>query len=418
MSGNRHSWFSTTRRKMLSGAMVGAGALLTGARMSAYGQSLVKYGNVLLGKVPNYPPGFEDAAQFTLMDALYGRRSRRFGMGMEIPDGIFAYKSEKEPMPLDPVEQMLVLTAVAGNTGWHHLIWRNEAYAPKLSNYASAAGGRTFPSPAAWQVVNFFYTDDDGVYYLPTRDAPSLVSIGNRELDLNAWLDAHRGRVQKLADGRLNIPWREPFMDGHNTWVVNRPGTTFVIPVVDNAQMLLNVLAFLISNGYGIFDDINGRQIPGLEKFGDLIDLNNPWPLSVIEQETLTMATAELTTSCYSGALMLQALGLGGWMFSGVDMYSVLGASGDPEVPGLGFRFDMEDGWSVPNVTGLEGVYEGFCPPHMADMRAAVEALEERKYGKGGPFHAETSGPFKDSAKVRSAALGFSDERLIPLLPA
>src|SRR3712207_7048168 len=53
--------------------------------------------------------------------------------------------------------------------------------------------------------------------------------------------------------------------------------------------------------------------------------------------------TAELSTSCYAGMLMLQAMGLGGWMFDGIDRYTVLGASGDPEVPGLGFRYDTDE---------------------------------------------------------------------------
>jgi hypothetical protein len=47
---------------------------------------------------------------------------------------------------------------------------------------------------------------------------------------------------------------------------------------------------------------------------------------------------------------------------------------------------------------------EGFCPPHYADMRAAVEAVAERKFGPGGPFHPDTPGPWKDSGRVRSAA--------------
>jgi len=53
---------------------------------------------------------------------------------------------------------------------------------------------------------------------------------------------------------------------------------------------------------------------------------------------------------------------------------------------------------------------EGFCPPHHADMRAAVEAICERKFGPGGPFHPDTPGPWKDSRAVRSAAL-VHDER-------
>jgi hypothetical protein len=107
---------------------------------------------------------------------------------------------------------------------------------------------------------------------------------------------------------------------------------------------------------------------------------------------------------------MLQAMGLGGWMFNGVDAFSVLGASGNPQVPGLGFRFDTDDRWPYPNPTGLKGVLEGFCPPHYPNMRDAVEAVCKRKFGPGGPFHPKTPGPWKDSPKVRSAAQVHSAE--------
>jgi len=102
-------------------------------------------------------------------------------------------------------------------------------------------------------------------------------------------------------------------------------------------------------------------------------------------------------------------MGLGGWMFNGVDPFAMLGCSGDPAIPGLGFRFETDDRWPYPDPTGLEGVMEGFCPPHHPDMRAAVEALCERKFGPGGPFHPDTPGPWKDSRKVRSAATVHDD---------
>lgn len=405
------SHFSRTRRKILGRMLLATGGLMSSCGLTKTGKQIEHRGNVLLDRIPNYPPGLEDAAKFTLMDALYGRRSRRFSVGSEIPDGVLAYKSEKEPHPLDPLEQMLVLTAAAGNTGWHHMIYRDESYAPHLSRYSAAAGGRTFPSPAGWQVVNFFYTDDEGVYYFPTRDAPSLMERTEEGLmDLNAWLEAHRARVKKLSDGRLHLPPQEPYIEGHNTWCANRPGTTLIIPVVDVAQMTLNALSFLVTNGFCIYDDVNGQMIPGIERFNHLVDVENPWPLSVIEQEAFAFGIAELTTSCYAGMLMLQPLGLGGWMFSGIDMYSVLGASGNPDVPGLGFRFDTKEEWPVPNITGLPGIYEGYCPPHYEDMRAAIEALAERKFGEGGPFHPETPGPWKNTSKVRSAAKEYSEE--------
>jgi hypothetical protein len=69
-------------------------------------------------------------------------------MGAEIPDGVFAYKSQHKPAPLSELERLLVVAACGGNTNWHHMIYRGEIYAPHLSNYAGAAGGRTFPSAA------------------------------------------------------------------------------------------------------------------------------------------------------------------------------------------------------------------------------------------------------------------------------
>jgi hypothetical protein len=53
---------------------------------------------------------------------------------------------------------------------------------------------------------------------------------------------------------------------------------------------------------------------------------------------------------------------------------------------------------------------EGFCPPHYPDMRSAVEAVAQRKFGPGGPFHRNTPGPWKNSEKVRSSAQAHSEE--------
>src|SRR5918997_617317 len=131
-------------------------------------------------------------------------------------------------------------------------------------------------------------------------------------------LQRHSGQVRRLSDQRVYLPAEEPYMEGHNTWCVNVPGSLLVIPVADIAQHMLAILCFLAQNGY-------------------------------------TEATAELVTSCYAGVLMLQAMGLGGWMFDGIDRFTVLGASGNPDVPGLGFRYDTDERWSTPNPTGREG---------------------------------------------------------------
>ena len=351
------------------------------------------------------PPGLERALTFPLLAALTGRRARRFALGATIPDGPLEFSSSHDPMPLSELEQHLLLTAAAGNTGWHYAIIRNARYAPHLSNYAGAAGGRTFPSAAGFHTTELFYTDDDGVYFFPTRDAPAQ---GDRNadgsLDVDALVAAHRSRVRKLADGRLDLPPEEPYIEGHNTWCVNAPGSTLLIPVGDLAQHHVLVLCYLVQNGYCIFDDVNNARIPGIERFSNLVDVDEPYPLSFVEQLSLAELTVELATSCYAGALTLQAMGLGGWMFDGIDRFSMLGASGNPDVPGLGFRYDADERWPIPNPTGRDGVFEAFCPPHHADMAAAVAAFAERKYGAGGPFNRDTAGAWTDSPGVRGSA--------------
>ena len=142
-----------------------------------------------------------------LVQALLGRRSRRFFMGAEIPDGVLAYKSRHQPVPLSELEKLLVVTACGGNTGWHHMIFRAELYAPHLSNYAGAASGRSFPSAAGFHTSKTFFTDDDGVYVLDNRDAPaSAERKEDGSLDLEAVLADVRQRIRKVRDGRLGVP--------------------------------------------------------------------------------------------------------------------------------------------------------------------------------------------------------------------
>jgi hypothetical protein len=399
------------RRTVMGGLAMLAGGVLTSCGAQTVGEKTTRRGRVLMEQGKGTPVGLATALEFPLIEALLGRRARRFSMGAEIPDGPLQYKSDKEPMPLNELEQMMVLAAATGNTGYHYMITRHARYKPHLSNYSLSAGGRTFPSAAGFHTTNFFYTDDKGLYYLPTRDVPDLKQAdAENNVDLNGWLQRHKSRIKKIRDGRLFLPAEEPYLEGHNTWSVNRPGSTLLIPVADVAQHMIGVLAFLGQNGYCIFDDINNQKIKGLEKFSKIVNVDSPYPLSFVEQYTLAEVCAELSTSCYAGMLMLQAMGLGGWMFDGIDRFSILGASGNPEVPALGFRFDTNNKWSTPNPTGLADVFEAFCPPHVPNMRAAVDKLIERKYGPGGPFNAETPGPWKESGKIRSSAEVHSEE--------
>jgi hypothetical protein len=396
--------FDTTRRQVLGASVAGAGAIIGAGAVEAKAE-----GRIDLSGVASAPEGLQIAATFPLIEAIHGRRARRFAKGAEIPDGPLAYASTEVVEPLSELQQMLLLSTVAGNTGWSNLIPYNPDYAPKIANYAGAAGGRSFPSAAGIHTTEFFFTDDNGTYFLPTRDM-AAVPPATGQTDLAAYLEAHKARIVKLSDKRLNIPRTAAHMERHNTWCANVPGSTVVIPVADLAQHMLMVLCYLVQNGACIYDDVNNRPIPGMEKFAGLVNVEAPYPLTYVDQFGLNGVTVELSTSCYAGALMLQAMGLGGWMYNGINPFSVLGASGDPEVPGLGFQFEMTPGKPLPHVTGLPGVFEGHCMPHYPTMRAAVEAVIARKFGPGGPFNAGTAGPYKKTELVRTSAAPMGPE--------
>ena len=351
-----------------------------------------------------------DLLKFPLMEAIAGRRSRRFCVGAEIPDGVLAFKSKHKPLPPSEIEQLIVLTSMGGVTGWNFAIMRHQKYAPKLSNYCGSPVGRTFPSAAGFITSELFFTDDNGTYFFPTRDFHPEVEIKDGKVDLEEFLSVHKKRIRKLSNKRLYIPREEPYMEGHNTWIANHEGSTFVIPVGDLAQHVLATICYITQNGYTIYDDIAKRPIPGTEKFENLVDVNKPVPLTVLEQSSLADITAEFSTSCYAGVLMLQAMGLGGYMYEGVDRHTILGASGDPNVPGLGFRYDTDERWSLPNPTGLQGVFEGYCPPHYKNMRDATEALSKRKFGNGGVYNPNTPGAWNDSPKVTANAAPYTEE--------
>jgi hypothetical protein len=98
----------------------------------------------------------EGVSQFPLIQAIGGRRSRRFCMGAEIPDGPLAFKSNQKPFPLTELEQMLLLTSMAGSTGWHYTISYDMSTRPQLPSFSAGPAGRTFPSAAGFHISDLF----------------------------------------------------------------------------------------------------------------------------------------------------------------------------------------------------------------------------------------------------------------------
>jgi hypothetical protein len=102
-------------------------------------------------------------------------------------------------------------------------------------------------------------------------------------LELEAIIETLRGRVRKVEEGRLKFPTETRYTEAHNTWVVNQPGTLLVIPVGDLAQHVLLNICYMLQNGLVLTDGINARSVPGIEKFKNIVDVNNVWPITFVE---------------------------------------------------------------------------------------------------------------------------------------
>src|SRR5689334_17773133 len=130
--------------------------------------------------------------EYPLLTALRERRSRRFGMGMKMPDGPLAYQSRHAPAPLTEAEEAALVFAGCGITG-HALA--DLCYAP--GGGGGIMGGlvaRTIASGDGLQTVALVVTNDQGTWLirrpreLPPGDIPKLIELGRD----GAFLDLYR----------------------------------------------------------------------------------------------------------------------------------------------------------------------------------------------------------------------------------
>ena len=97
-------------------------------------------------------------------------------------------------------------------------------------------------------------------------------------------------------------------------------------------------------------------------------------------------------------------MGLGGWMFDGIDRFTMLGASGDPDVPGLGFRYDEDERWAMPNPTGLAGVFEALLPAALPRHGRGGRGVRRAQVRPGRPVQPRHARAWTDSPGVRGSA--------------
>jgi hypothetical protein len=226
------------------------------------------------------------AWSYPLFEALYGRRSRRFGLGFEMPEGPFRYKSAHTPVPLSEIEEALLVGAGAGFSGL--ALWDLPTPAPYRRR-----SGRTFPTTRPGGQTALFFTNDEGLYVLDANVAASKLREIETPDERTKVLEAYQAQRRELRRGRLDIPRHILPMSGHDLWDSNQPGSTLFLPVCDVSASLISLIAQFVDpalrryappgGGMNIVDDRHGCRPAGTERWlkDGFLDAERMLPLSM-----------------------------------------------------------------------------------------------------------------------------------------
>jgi hypothetical protein len=368
----------------------------------------------------------QQVENYSLLNALRGRRSRRFGLGMEIPQGPFTYKSKHSPQPLTEEEEAALVFAGSGITGY---ILADLSYGKgEGGNMLAGMMGRTIGSADSISTVSLFVTNDNATYYIkrpqniPLSERAALIELAqNGEL-----VELYRRLRVKIADKRTEIPVQPGINFNINKWSVYAKGGTYFVPVNDLTSVYINGLLEIFEPEMGLFavDERNFFLPAGIAKWGKRFGghLNDDFTAGkVVTIQGIEMSFAE-AMSVEQGSmlqnigLMGQALGLGGFCNYARNEYDWLQALGfkmetmaSPRYAGANSVMSLlvkliGQSYPYPYAVRLEHQGEtllnGYCPPNYPTMEKAVRAYVDYKFGANGVWRKATEGTlWNDSPK-------------------
>ena len=324
------------------------------------------------------PHGLRDALGMPLAEAILTRRSRRFGLGMTMPPGPLGHVSRFAPVPLSEIEEALLVSLGTGMTG----LALGDLPGDGLT-WMHTWAGHSWPCSCNAHSTRLFFTNDSGLYYVrptePLADGGTAPFAGAPpDGTLDRLLGTYRNSLMKLEEGRADLPSGEPGIFGFNAWNVSRPGTTFFVPVTNTTIEYLTLLFIYFDkrNRFSIVDELAGGRSCGLERWVEAGRLGAvEMSLVDLELRVLTSLNVEQAFMCQNMSLVLQTLGLGGWMFTGFLPHHILGV--DPAHRGFGFEFITPERTlrhaAKPVPVGRRGVMEGLCPPYVTSAAEAIE---------------------------------------------
>lgn len=386
----------------------------------------------------------DNVHRFPLITALLNRRSRRVAHGATLNGGGLAYQSQEAPTPLTEAEQALLAFAACGITGttFGDLPFQSGSQ-PEAGhgNILMHLVGRTVASGDASHAITMFVMDDNGAYLLrrpqqiPATELAELMDATYRQ----EWVELYRRNRIKIADHRLEVPREIPFTLPFNKWSGNLLGTTTFLPVAELTALALNALitGFEEDVGYFLLDDRNNYQPAGLAKFGKsrgghLYDdpaAGRTATISIAEGWLYEFCAIEMGGMLQNLALMVEALGLGGFAYFAAHPYGWLQQLGFRMVnlpfshtAGLNPLLTQALNWlgrnlPVPTAVGLEHggevLIKPFAPPYYRTMEEAVLAFVEYKFApQTGTLRHPTVHAWRDAAKIQATIPRPSDKAI------
>ena len=352
------------------------------------------------------PP--DEAHTFGALEALFGRRSRRFPLG-GVLTGPLEYESKHDPVPLSRQEEAVLVAAATGVTGVVREEWSflDADGGPTGGDKLATFTGRSYPSPLANHSTELFWTNDDGTFFLPARDSRPTAYLQNRTDAEHQ--DTLRGAV-KLSDGRLDIPRRQPNLFAFNHQNINIAGSTVFIPIADVTRQCITALLLYFDRPHGYYLVDNRLGADPLRPFVRSGLLHDSHPVDLADFERWQMVDA---SGVESGLMMARAaLGLGGHPFSGGKGRVVLGGQeqwraigGLGAADGLGFRFHTVPDWAPFGAgeqlpVGLDGLFEAAVPPYHDTVEDAVDFVIGLRWGAEGIFTSDVATPWSDPTIV------------------
>src|SRR5713101_625760 len=326
--------------------------------------------------------GFDEMRKYPLFETLFKRRSRRISLGIQsVPAGSNTYTSTAKPQPLSELEEAILIAAV-GMTG---LTLPDRPFETATGEKILGTPNLNFPGRAAGstdncQATHFFLFNDTGTYFLKRLDKVDPTE----PLTPDVLVRRAAASKVRISDKRPEFPREFPYYLDSNRFLSNVPGSTVLFPVVDMTRQYINALMYLLTEPDGhrpaILDDRNFYLPAGVRKWkrNGFLNKDIPVPLGVLGTMR-TQIEAELLLQ--NLILMLQAMGLGGWIHASATPAKLLPALGftyvTPRYRLLDFfrwgTFRTKDVRSNP--IGLPPYIECMCPPYYPSMADAVQAV-------------------------------------------